>query len=189
MANEKACSKCKIYKSLLEFYLDKSKPSGLGAYCKECTHARRRKGPGRNNKRGMSVEEKRLKSNRASSEWKKRNREYVNAKMRERRQADPAKYAKIKKRSNDKRRAQKLSSVGVLPVDYENIIFSLYGRVCLKCRSDRNIEMDHVIPLSTGGIHCITNMQPLCRSCNASKGNRSSDDYRTYDIMLKGGLI
>lgn len=36
------------------------------------------------------------------------------------------------------------------------------------------LEVDHIIPLTLGGGNNITNFQCLCRSCNASKGNRYS---------------
>jgi len=52
-----------------------------------------------------------------------------------------------------------------------------FGAYCLCCGTNEHIEADHVIPVSCGGIHHISNIQPLCRSCNASKGAKTID-YR-----------
>lgn len=47
-----------------------------------------------------------------------------------------------------------------------------YNNCCAKCRISGNetrLEADHIVPISLGGSNYITNIQPLCRSCNASK--------------------
>lgn len=36
----------------------------------------------------------------------------------------------------------------------------------------RSPELDHVVPLSLGGVHSMANTQCACRSCNRSKSNR-----------------
>jgi 5-methylcytosine-specific restriction endonuclease McrA len=56
-------------------------------------------------------------------------------------------------------------------------VFELHGENCLCCNSSENISLDHVIPVSKGGENSIDNMQPLCKSCNSTKGT-SSTDYR-----------
>lgn len=49
---------------------------------------------------------------------------------------------------------------------------------CVKCQQrDPNLTKDHIIPLSRGGTDDISNIQPLCRSCNSSKGAKIVD-YR-----------
>lgn len=48
---------------------------------------------------------------------------------------------------------------------------------CLRCGSTEDLTRDHIIPLSNGGSDYASNLQPLCRSCNASKGKRYID-YR-----------
>ena len=59
-------------------------------------------------------------------------------------------------------------------------VFDTYGKVCLCCGSEEHIAVDHIKPYSRFPELCIEfdNLQPLCRSCNSSKGNRDIVDYR-----------
>lgn len=58
-----------------------------------------------------------------------------------------------------------------------NEVFSRYGSACLKCGANDNIALDHIKPVSKGGLDTIENLQPLCQSCNSSKGTQTID-YR-----------
>jgi 5-methylcytosine-specific restriction endonuclease McrA len=49
---------------------------------------------------------------------------------------------------------------------------------CGKQCTAQSLQQDHVIPLSKNGLHCMENLMPACRSCNASKGNK--DAYLWY---------
>jgi len=42
---------------------------------------------------------------------------------------------------------------------------------CANCRNPK-VEVDHIVPITKGGRNTIDNIQPLCRSCNSSKGRR-----------------
>lgn len=53
---------------------------------------------------------------------------------------------------------------------------------CIQCSSVKNLEIDHIIPLSRGGRHDEDNMQTLCRPCNRKKG--AGIDLNKY--FLKG---
>lgn len=44
---------------------------------------------------------------------------------------------------------------------------------CLVCCEELSLTQDHIVPVSKEGSHSIRNIQPLCRSCNSSKGTSS----------------
>ena len=47
---------------------------------------------------------------------------------------------------------------------------------CWMCGGEAG-TIDHVIPFSTGGAHCLSNLRPACMSCNSAKNNRPWRDY------------
>ena len=42
---------------------------------------------------------------------------------------------------------------------------------CAKCGSRKNLEVDHIYPISKGGKTEMSNLQTLCHRCNVRKGN------------------
>lgn len=53
-------------------------------------------------------------------------------------------------------------------------IKAAYGNRCVYCgRKMRKLSQDHIIPLSKGGDHTVSNIVPACLTCNLKKGNRA----------------
>lgn len=50
-------------------------------------------------------------------------------------------------------------------------IFKRDNYSCRKCGSKDNLEADHIIPISKGGLNNIFNLQTLCKECNLKKNN------------------
>lgn len=57
--------------------------------------------------------------------------------------------------------------------------------ICGKSANETMLVKDHIIPLYQGGSDGISNLQPLCRSCNSRKG-ADSNDYRIAFCRSKG---
>ena len=57
-------------------------------------------------------------------------------------------------------------------------MIAFFGYLCVKCgNTESEIVKDHIVPIYQGGSDGIDNLQPLCISCNSSKGPESVD-YR-----------
>ena len=81
------------------------------------------------------------------------------------------KYAVYKSR----RRAKKKGN-GIFIVS-EKFMKNLYNSPCVSCGASEAIEADHIIPIVKGGRHSEGNLQPLCKSCNSTKGPKLWIDF------------
>jgi 5-methylcytosine-specific restriction endonuclease McrA len=50
-----------------------------------------------------------------------------------------------------------------------------YGNICVRCKEERPIVKDHIIPVAKGGTDGADNLQPLCQHCNSWKKDRVMD--------------
>ena len=64
-----------------------------------------------------------------------------------------------------------------------NALCASYGNVCLRCGMSVPLTVDHVIPVSMGGENDISNLQPLCLSCNSIKHTKTAD-YRDCRAII-----
>jgi len=51
-------------------------------------------------------------------------------------------------------------------------VLSKYKNQCAYCNSTSNLEIDHIHPISKGGLTDIINLQVLCKPCNLIKSNK-----------------
>lgn len=75
------------------------------------------------------------------------------------------------------RNAKKHGSEGTHTADEWRAMLDWFGRVCLCCGGTNDLTRDHVVPTTEGGSNWISNLQPLCRSCNTRKQVKTID-YR-----------
>lgn len=203
----KRCCACRLPKPFDAFGRDVSRPDALKADCKECRRSATQRNKGsiavrakryrqtlapvletakrriRRQRVDPIVEAERLRLRRD------KHRDHINALRRQRRAAsattriesdrkwraaNPDKVRALNCANQQRRRAAE----GAFVAEEWLALCNRYDQRCLCCgRSDVNLTADHVIPISRGGDNWIANIQPLCLSCNTSKGTKIID-YR-----------
>ncbi len=84
------------------------------------------------------------------------------------RKNEPVKAAIL---DNRRRHALKATIVDLVSEDCA-ILLGFFGRMCARCGSSENLEMDHIFPVKLGAPTSLWNVQPLCRKCNRSKSSK-----------------
>ena len=57
-------------------------------------------------------------------------------------------------------------------------VLAAFANACAYCgRSDEKLDIDHLVPVSVGGVNAVGNIVPACRSCNASKRARPLAEF------------
>ena len=64
---------------------------------------------------------------------------------------------------------QERQSRAAIPSEVRREVWRRDGGVCVKCGSRRNLEYDHIVPVSKGGSNTVRNIELLCETCNRSK--------------------
>lgn len=76
--------------------------------------------------------------------------------------------------SHHKRRAA--GGPGVSRLEWREIL-AAHGGLCAYCLVAPGKTMDHVLPLSRGGVHAPHNVVPACKRCNCSKHNKLLSEW------------
>ena len=193
LMGKKRCVACKSIKSLTEFGKVKVSNDKHNRYCKVCNAAKskeyRYKYPERDKGyKHNHYQKHREQYKKNTIEWRKKNtkrytelnREY-HEKNRERLNKQSCLWAKRNPEKTvqyaQKRRALKLRAEGSFSANEFKELCEKYNNLCLCCKEEQKLTADHVIALTKGGSNYISNIQPLCRPCNSSKGVKDTD-YR-----------
>lgn len=181
---EKRCTKCGIIKPLTEYYelSNTTAKDGLTCRCKDCIRSIRKESYKARRDAELEYHRKRYQENKdhlqeVSRRWRKDNpdkheqakRKWENENYEQHRESSQVRGVRY--------RAKQAGVEGNYTAEQWAALCDQYGNVCLRCGKAEKLTVDHVVPLSKGGSNSIDNLQPLCRSCNTAKGQKTTD-YR-----------
>lgn len=194
----KRCPKCQETKPQNEYYRNAANANGLDSMCKTC----------RRNYVKARYPADRDRVIARVKEWQHVNREHVRARRAEYRAAHQAEMTEYRQTNREtiaanaeawrkanagrvrhhaatrKARKSQQGAFAIAPKDLRRLLAS-------PCAVDgcqnREIQIDHIIPLARGGSHGMGNLQPLCAHHNQSKHTKLWIEFRAY-LALKERL-
>lgn len=86
-------------------------------------------------------------------------------------------YKKINRDGSIRRRARTAGLLSSFTSNQWHNCLSHFNHQCAYCDCTEKLEQEHVIPVSKGGHYTLDNIIPACRSCNASKNNKSLEEW------------
>lgn len=96
--------------------------------------------------------------------------------------ANPEKAQEINKRAKEKRSRLLENGRCDLTAAQWATILKIQNYKCASCGEVKPLERDHVVPISKGGEHTASNIQGLCRHCNATKHNKPNLAHTKEDV-------
>lgn len=110
--------------------------------------------------------------------FKDKNPDYATMNSNRWRVNNPEKAAVNARKYSSARRARRKSSC---LDDYKKAYGEILKKKTQRCfycgKSTADFEIDHVVPLSKGGLHCAFNLVPSCKKCNANKRAKLPNDF------------
>lgn len=194
MTEYKACSRCKQILPFDAFNKKASAPTGLNSACRDCANAM---------KRDMTPEQRERK-NAKNRKYRAENPEAVKATNREqylnkreeriayatqRVYANPEKHKEYCRISRSRRTLQNAADArmrrarkklnGVFFISNKNLK-RLLALKCFYCGVKDSTTIDHVISIKYGGRDSIGNIVQACKSCNSSKRELTTMEWRVW---------
>lgn len=132
----------------------------------------------------MTIEERRERQRLAARERRRANPELTKEIQRRYRENHPNRSREWWQANTDRQRAYKQArrariaqGGGAFTEKEWRALCEHYGGLCVCCGLVKPLTADHIVPVSKGGSSDITNIQPLCGSCNSAKSDQTTD-YR-----------
>jgi 5-methylcytosine-specific restriction endonuclease McrA len=125
----------------------------------------------------MVLEEKRKPSKRVY------NNNIATPRARERYNSDPEYHERVRNQKNARHHRSKTNGGSFTETDWKFLVDLADGK-CLSCGMEKKLTIDHIIPVNSDGPTNIDNIQPLCPTCNSSKGDKTID-YRSSEFKEK----
>ncbi len=184
------CTACGIVLPITEFYKHKGGKYGVRSVCKGCSdfehavwykanreHVKEHDAQYRkdNSERIAETQKTYLKNNQehtriTKAKWYQVNRIHARVVSRNHSKTHPEMH-RVRQR-NRVARVKGAPGNGWSKKEEMQLIDDYCGR-CAYCGNKlEEVTMDHVIPITRGGVHSIENIVPACLSCNSSKGNK-----------------
>lgn len=193
---EKRCSKCRESKPVSEFNRNRAKPDGRANVCRECMRGYQQGHYQRNRATALK----------AARDYYTAHRETVRARHRAYDAAHKAKASERSRKWYERHPGRRLSlsrvwrglnrmraraaftkhqalqrgaAISDFTAEQWAAMKAAYGHCCAYChKPSKRLEQDHVLPLSRGGNHTASNIVPACRTCNASKHDKTPEEWR-----------
>lgn len=157
---KKYCPVCQKDLPIADFGKRSASPDGLHYWCRPCLAVKTK-----SQRSALKAED--------PEAWRSKHRESA----RRWRSNNPETWRPKHKEQQERRRQRMHENGGDLSYWEWEEILRRYGHCCVACGEPDELTIDHIVPIAKGGRHSAENVQPLCRSCNSSKGS-SIVDYR-----------
>lgn len=174
MSQYKTCAKCDATLEIFQFYKQASRKDGLSYACKECLKKKSKLWRAENKERHRAYSAQWLKLNpekarQTSKNWNEKNLEKV--------RASKEKWAKNNPEASRLKTLRRRAALRDAKQVTQKDIAKMMQKGCIYCQA-RAEHIDHVIPISKGGIHSLGNLAPSCAKCNLSKGGKLVSEWR-----------
>jgi HNH endonuclease len=182
----KVCKSCHIPKDANAFYKDKRVKDGLYGQCAECWQKNNRVASQSAQTKWRETHPEdalakgrawrvtnRKRSNAFSRKWARNHREQVKARQRRWVRENKARVALYAQ----ERRAREAGASGTTTPAQLQARIDYYGGRCYICGEPFE-AIDHVISLNKGGTNWPSNLRPICKLDNSSKGDKSLAEFQ-----------
>ena len=92
-----------------------------------------------------------------------------------------------------RRGAQSCEHLSCLAIGAAQLAWITNPHVCWMCgipiQWGVNLHMDHVVPISRGGLHCSENLRPACPGCNLHKGSSQPGQAKAATLTAAADAV
>jgi len=181
------CTKCGQIKPLWAFYRKSVGRFGVGYACKVCSSKAAKKWVQNNKERRAKYRRNYYLKNKdrelqCMSEWSVNNRKLSNSIKTKYKKRNLDKHAALEA----KRRFRKVEQTAIFTKQDESKINLLYELVSIL---DGNYHVDHIVPLSKGGLHSLYNLQIIKSTENLLKSDKLNYKVQGLRIFFKNNKL